>query len=91
MKNEIFLVLSIYFQSSVILYIPMITSEKSHQNLSDYNQFLLKKRFEVDTKTNFLYWKNREIQVMIFMIKFTRSSERIFNPMRYTGLQGLEI
>ena len=29
----------------------MIASEKSHQNLSDYNQFLFKKRFEVDEKT----------------------------------------
>ena len=26
----------------------MIASEKSHQNLSDYNQFLFKKRFEVN-------------------------------------------
>ena len=28
----------------------MIVSEKSHQNLSDYIQFLFKKRFEVDKK-----------------------------------------
>ena len=27
---------------SVILYIPMIALEKSHQNISDYNQFLSK-------------------------------------------------
>ena len=49
-KNQFFFCsfFSKYFQSSVILYIPMITSEKSHQNLSDYNQFLLKKRFEVE-------------------------------------------
>ena len=31
----------------------MIKSEKSHQNLSDCNQFLLKKRFEVDKKQKF--------------------------------------
>ena len=28
----------------------MIASEKSHQNLSDYNQFLFKKIFEVHKK-----------------------------------------
>ena len=28
----------------------MIVSEKSHQNLSDYKQFLLKKRIEVNNK-----------------------------------------
>ena len=28
----------------------MIASEKSHHNISDYNQFLFLKRFEVDTK-----------------------------------------
>ena len=28
----------------------MIASEKSHQNLSDYSQSLLKKRFEVNKK-----------------------------------------
>ena len=31
----------------------MIASEKSHQNLSDYNQFLFKKRFEVIKKQIF--------------------------------------
>ena len=35
-------------ESFVILKIPMIASGKSHQNLSDYNQFSLKKRFEVN-------------------------------------------
>ena len=69
--------LSKYFQSSVILQIPMIASEKSHQNLSDYSQFRLKKRFEVNGKM--------KIRVNITMIMFTRSSERIFNPLRYTG------
>ena len=52
----------------------MIISEKSHQNLSDYSQFRLKKRFEVNGKM--------KIRVNITM---TRSSERIFNPLRYTG------
>ena len=32
----------------------MIASEKSHQNLSDYNQFLLIKTFEVNKKQIFL-------------------------------------
>ena len=36
----------------MILKIPMIASEKSHQNLSDYNQFLFKKIFEVHKKKN---------------------------------------
>ena len=31
----------------------MISSEKSHTNLSDYNQFLFKKRFEVNKKQIF--------------------------------------
>ena len=31
----------------------MIESDKSHQNLSDYNQFLSKKRLEVNKKTDF--------------------------------------
>ena len=29
--------------------------------------------------------KKREIQVFVFIIMFTRSLERIFNPMRYAG------
>ena len=52
---------------------------KSHQNLSEYNQFLLKKRFEVDGE------KMRN-SGNFFTIMLTRSSERIFYPMRYTGL-----
>ena len=31
--------------------------------------------------------KNREIQVITCMIMLTRSSERIFNQMRYTGFR----
>ena len=37
-------------QSSVILQFLMIASEKSHTNLTDYNQFLFKKGFEVNKK-----------------------------------------
>ena len=37
--------------------IPMIASEKLQQNLSDYNQFLLKKRFEVMKNRFFLVQK----------------------------------
>ena len=37
----------------------MIASEKSHLNLSDYNQFLLKKRFEDDKKQIFSNEKMR--------------------------------
>ena len=55
--------------------------KKTHKNLSDYNQFLLKKRFEFKKK-NYLV-KKREIQVIVFMINITRSSERIsFNLIR---------
>jgi len=46
-----------YFQSLVILQISMIVSEKLRQNLSDYNQFLLKERFEVSEKRLFLVKK----------------------------------
>ena len=42
-----------YFQSSVILKMSMIESENTYQDLSDYNQFLLKKRFEVNKLTDF--------------------------------------
>ena len=43
----------------------MIASEKSHQNLSDYNQFK-KKRYEVDKKQIFTSEKKGEIQVCIY-------------------------
>ena len=63
----------------------MTASEKSHQNLSDYNQFLFKKRFQ-DNKDRFFLIKKLEIQIIVFMIMLTRSSERIFIRMRYTGI-----
>ena len=37
----------------------MIASEKSHQNISDYNQFLFKKRFEVNKNRFFSSEKMR--------------------------------
>ena len=63
----------------------MIELEKSHQNLSDYNQFLFKTNLKLLINRYFLVtiW---EIQVILFMIMLTRSSKRIFNPMRSTGL-----
>ena len=63
----------------------MIASEKSHQNLSDYNQFLFKKDLKL-TKNRFFLVKKWVIVVTVFMIMLSRSSERIFNPMRYTGI-----
>ena len=60
----------------------MNASEKSYQNLSYYNQFLFNKRFEVNKKK--LSSEKWEIQVIVFMIMLTGSSERIFNSMRYT-------
>ena len=62
----------------------MIASKKLHQNLSDYNQFLSQKKIQVNKK-QILSVKKLEIQVIVFIIMLTRFSERIFNPMRYTG------
>ena len=59
----------------------MIASEKSHQNLSNYNQFFIQNSFEVDKKQIVASEKMR----IVFMIMLTRSSVRIFNSMRYTG------
>ena len=39
-----------YHHSSVTLSIPMIASEKLHQSLSNYIQFLFKNRFQVNIK-----------------------------------------
>ena len=62
----------------------MITLEKLHQNLLDYNPILFKKIFEVNKKIKILV-KKGQIQVILFMIMLTRSLKTIFNPMRYTG------
>ena len=50
----------------------------------DYNQFLLKKRFEVNIKLIFLV-KKCEIQEIVSMIILTCSSEWFFKPIRYAG------
>ena len=53
--------------------------KKTHQNLSDYKEFLI---------IFFLCFSSekREIQIIVFIIMLTRSSERIFHPMRCTGI-----
>ena len=58
----------------------MIVSEKSRQNLSDYIQLLFKITFEFNKK-GIIYSE----KIKNSMIMLTRSSERIFNPSRYTG------
>ena len=58
--------------------------KKKHRNLSDYNQFLFKERFEVNRKQIFLV-KKWEIHVIVFMILLSRYSEEIYNAMRCTG------
>ena len=45
----------------------MIASEKSHQNLSDYNQFLFLKRFEVHEKLIFFSEKMRNLGNCIYV------------------------
>ena len=62
----------------------MIASEKTHQNLSDYKQSALKKNVKL-IKNRYFLVKNGEIQVIISVNMLTRSSDRIYNPMRYTG------
>ena len=52
-----FAVIFNYFEILVILKIPMIASEKSHENLSDYNQFWMKKTFDVNINSFFLVKK----------------------------------
>ena len=47
-------------------------------------QFLLKKNLNL-IKIRFFLMKKWEIQAIVFMHPFTRSSKRIFNPMRFTG------
>ena len=64
----------------------MIVSEKSHQNLSDYNQFLFKIWFTHNIKKWLFLVKKWEIQVIVTIIMLTRSLENIFNPSRYTGI-----
>ena len=75
-----------YFLSSVILWIPMIPLEKSHQNLSDYNQFLFKKRFEVNEKQIFSSEEMRNSGNCIYDYAHSFFGED-FNPIRYTGIE----
>ena len=66
----------------------MTGSEKSHQNRSDYTQFLFLKRFKFNKKKDYFYQKMRvDIinQVIINIIMLTRSTEMIFNPSHYTS------
>ena len=44
----------------------MIISKKLHPNLSDYNQFVLKKRFEENKKQIFSYEKLRNLVNCIY-------------------------
>ena len=54
----------------------MIVLKKSHQNLSDYIQFIFKKKFELNQKMNNFLWTKWKIQlIFISMIMLTRSSE----------------
>ena len=60
---------------------------KLHQTIST---FYSKKYFNLIKKKLFLV-KKLEIPVIIFMIMLIRSSERIFNPSRYTGIFGVNV
>ena len=63
----------------------MITSEKSHQNLSDYNQFLFKKILKViNGKQIFSSGKMRNLGNCIHDYAHSFFGED-FNAMRYTG------
>ena len=61
----------------------MTASEKFHQNISDYNQLLFKKRFEVNKKKIFPSENMRNSGSSLI-----RSSEKILNSMYYvhTGI-----
>ena len=62
----------------------MIALEKSRQNLSEYINHLLKKRFKVTKKIDFSSEKIRNAG-NLFMNTLIRPSERMFNPSRYIG------
>ena len=73
----------------------MIVSEKSHQNLSDYIIVFILTFFFNLIKTGLFHVKKREIHVIktITIIKIhseervsTRSSEKMYDPSRYTGI-----
>ena len=69
------------FQSSVFLLISMIASEKSHKNLSDYNQFFSEKDMKL-IKIRFFLVKKRVIQAIAYM---TNIAHWIKNPFRRTS------
>ena len=62
----------------------MTASEKSHQNLLDYIHFLFKNRFELNKKG--IIFSEKMKNSGSYTIMLTRSSKRISNPMRYTGI-----
>ena len=62
----------------------MIVLENSQQNLSEYIQFLFKKIFELNKKGIISGEKMRNSGNYNYDY-LTRSSERIFNPCRYSG------
>ena len=62
----------------------MIALEKKNTSKSpDYNQFLFKKMFEVSKKQ---ISSNEKLRNSGNLYLLTRSLERIFNTMRYTGI-----
>ena len=64
----------------------MIESEKITSKYIRVQPVFIQKKICYYKKQIFSGEKIREIQVILLMIMLTRYSERIFNPMRYTGL-----
>lgn len=60
----------------------MIASEKSHPILSDYNQILLKNKFEVNEKQIFSSEKMRNSGNCIYDYVHSFFGEDFFNPVR---------
>ena len=61
------------------------TEKMTSKSIRIYPVFI-KKRLKVNKKSFSSSEKKRNSEVIISIIKLTRSSEMIFNPMRYTGL-----
>ena len=70
------------FKSSDFINSVDFIEKKKTSNLSDYNHFIFKNRFKVNKlfSSEKLRYSDNCILIML-----PRSSERIFNPMRYTG------
>ena len=79
-----FLFFSKCFQSSAILLIPMISSEKSSKIYQTAISCYSKKDLKL-IKTQIFSSEKRRNSVIVFMIMLTRPSEKIVNPMPYTG------